>query len=49
MTEILYYVLVYNGRCILNDFHNDTVTVLILMNSNFRVLNALLLEDNYLI
>ena len=37
MTEILYYVLVFNGRYILNDFHNDTVTVLILMNSNFRV------------
>ena len=36
MTEILYYVLAYNGRYILNDFHNGTVTVLILMNSNFR-------------
>ena len=49
MTEILYYVLVYNGRYILNDFHNDTVTVFILMNINFRVLNALYLEDNFLI
>ena len=49
MTEILYYVLVCIGRYILNEFHNDTVTVLILMNSKFRVLNALLLEDNYLI
>ena len=28
MAEILYYVLVYNGRYILNDFHIDTVTVL---------------------
>ena len=49
MTEILYYVLICNGRFILNEFHNDTVTVLILMSSKFRVLNALLLEDNYLI
>ena len=27
MTEILDYGLVYNGRYILNYFHNDTVTV----------------------
>ena len=41
MTEILYYVLVCNGRYILNEFHNDTVTVLILMNVNFQVPNEL--------
>ena len=41
MTEILYYVHVCNGRYILIEFYNDPMTVLILMNSNFRVLNAL--------